>query len=92
MDFQLALAAYLLLKRRSSVAQEFEQGVFVVQRHQFRVFGRFSHLLWHRTNRHGAHLGLGVEHHGLGSSPSNPRLERRFKSESVSYSCIYYLS
>jgi hypothetical protein len=34
----------------------------------------------------------GVEHHGLGSSPNNPRLERRFKSESVPYSCIYYLS
>ena len=33
-----------------------------------------------------------AEHHGLGSSPSNPRLERRFKSESVPYSCIYYLS
>ena len=92
MDFQLALAAYLLPQCRSSVAQEFEQGVFVVQRHQFWIFGRFSHLLRHRTNRHGAHLGLGVEHHGLGSSPSNPRLERRFKSESVPYSCIYYLS
>ena len=92
MDYQLALSAYLLLKRRSSVAQEFEQGVFVVQRHQFRVFGRFSLLLWHRTSRHGAHLDLGVEHHGLGSGPNNPRLERRFKSRSVSYFCIYYLS
>jgi hypothetical protein len=28
-DFQLALAAYLLLKCRSSVAQEFEQGILL---------------------------------------------------------------
>ena len=67
---------------RSSVAQGLEQGISVARPHRSRFSGRFSHLLWHRTSCRGAHFGLGgAEHHGLGSSPSNPRLEWRFEKD-----------